>query len=75
MKLCGLDFETANNCSGSICAIGAALLEDGVVLERREYLVKPHKSLDYIVNSAGMFTEYLMKICGKVRNFLKFGRA
>ena len=48
MKLCGLDFETANNCSGSICAVGAALLEDGVVLERREYLVKPHKSLDYI---------------------------
>ena len=48
MKLCGLDFETANNCSGSICAVGAALLEDGVVLERREYLVKPHKSLDYM---------------------------
>ena len=48
MKLCGLDFETANSCNGSICAVGAALLEDGVVLERREYLVKPHKSLDYM---------------------------
>ena len=25
MKLCGLDFETSNNCSGRICAVGAAL--------------------------------------------------
>ena len=50
MKLCGLDFETANTCSGSICAVGTALLEDGVVLERREYLVKPHPSVDYMSN-------------------------
>ena len=50
MKLCGLDFETANNCSGSICAVGTALLEDGVVLERREYLVKPHPSVAYVSN-------------------------
>lgn len=48
MKPCGLDFETANSCSGSICALGAALLEDGVVLEHREYLVKPHKAVDYM---------------------------
>ena len=48
MKLCGLDFETANSGCGSICAVGAALLEEGVVLERRDYLVKPHKSLDYM---------------------------
>ena len=48
MKLCGLDFETANSCNGSICAVGAALLENGVVLERREYLVKPHKTVDYM---------------------------
>jgi DNA polymerase-3 subunit epsilon len=48
MKLCGLDFETANSCSGSICAVGVAMLEDGVTVERREYLVKPHKSLDYM---------------------------
>ena len=48
MKLCGLDFETANSCSGSICAVGVAMLEDGVTIERREYLVKPHKSLDYM---------------------------
>ena len=48
MKLCGLDFETANSGSGSICAVGAALLENGVAAERLEYLVKPHKSLDYM---------------------------
>ena len=48
MKLCGLDFETANSCNGSICAVGAALLKNGVVLERREYLVKPHKTVDYM---------------------------
>ncbi len=48
MKFCGLDFETANNSKGSICAVGAALLEDGKVTERREYLVKPHKSVDYM---------------------------
>ena len=46
MKLCGLDFETANSCHCSICAVEVALLEDGVVLEHREYLVKPHKSVD-----------------------------
>ena len=50
MKLCGLDFETANFKSGSICSVGAAMLEDGVVLERRDFLVKPHKSVDYMSN-------------------------
>ena len=56
MKLCGLDFETANSCNGSICAVGAALFEDGIVLERMEHLIKPHKSMDYISSnsSAGM---------------------
>ena len=48
MKLCGLDFETANNSNGSICSVGVAVVENGVVLERREYLVKPHKSVDYM---------------------------
>ena len=48
MKLCGLDFETANFCNGSICAVGAALIENGITIERLEYLIKPHKSMDYI---------------------------
>ena len=48
MKLCGFDFETANFCNGSICAVGAALIENGVTIERLEYLIKPHQSVDYI---------------------------
>jgi DNA polymerase-3 subunit epsilon len=48
MKLCGLDFETANAAPGSICAAGAAVIENGIVAERREYLIKPHKSVDYM---------------------------
>ena len=50
MKLCGLDFETANFCNGSICAVGAALIENGVTIERLEHLIKPHKSVDYMSN-------------------------
>ena len=48
MKVCGLDFETANSCSGSICSVGVAVVEIEEVLERKEYLIKPHKSLDWM---------------------------
>ena len=48
MKLCGLDFETANSCNGSICSVGVAIVENGEVLVRKEYLIKPHKSLDWM---------------------------
>ena len=48
MKLCGLDFETANSCNGSICSVGVAVVENGEVLKRKEYLIKPHKSLDWM---------------------------
>lgn len=43
MKLAGLDFETANGKNGSICAAGCAVLDNGIVTERREWLVCPHK--------------------------------
>ncbi len=43
MKLAGLDFETANTRNGSICAAGCAILEDGIVTESREWLIRPHK--------------------------------
>ena len=43
MRLAGLDFETANGRIGSICAAGCAILDNGVVMERREWLVCPHK--------------------------------
>ena len=48
MKLTGLDFETANWSRGSICAVGCAVLEDGIVMEKREWLVRPHQSLDHV---------------------------
>ena len=48
MKFCGLDFETANSCNGSICSVGVAVVENGEVLGRKEYLIKPHKSLDWM---------------------------
>ena len=48
MKLCGLDLETANSCNGSICSVGAAIVENNEVLERKEYLIKPHKSLAWM---------------------------
>ena len=48
MNLTGLDFETANYSRGSICSVGCAVLEDGIVTEKREWLVRPHKSLDYV---------------------------
>ena len=51
MKLTGLDFETANYRRGSICSAGCAILEDGVVTEKREWLVRPHKSLDYVTSA------------------------
>ncbi len=43
MRLAGLDFETANSASGSICAAGCALVEDGVVSGGREWRIFPHK--------------------------------
>jgi DNA polymerase-3 subunit epsilon len=42
MKLAGLDFETANTKSGSICAAGCAVLEDGAVTGSRRWLICPH---------------------------------
>ncbi|NMA42355.1 MAG: exonuclease [Oligosphaeraceae bacterium] len=43
MKLAGLDFETANQKNGSICAAGCVVLEDGVVIEHQKWLICPHK--------------------------------
>ena len=45
-RLIGLDFETANPTFGSICAAGCAVLENGEVVERQEWLIRPHRRLD-----------------------------
>lgn len=49
MKFVGLDFETANPHSGSICAAGIAVIQDGMVTEKREWLIRPHPSLDWLL--------------------------
>lgn len=54
MKLIGLDFETANPQNGSICAIGLALLQNSKVIEKREWLIRPDKTLDWMLPA---FTE------------------
>jgi len=48
MKLIGLDFETANGKSGSICSVGLACVEAGGVVETRHWLVKPHTSMTWM---------------------------
>lgn len=47
-RIIGLDFETANPTYGSICAAGCAVLEDGEIVERREWLIRPHRTLDRV---------------------------
>ena len=49
MKLVGLDFETANPGCGSICAAGVTVLNNGVAEETREWLIRPHRTLDWML--------------------------
>ena len=48
MKLIGLDFETANWNAGSICSVGLALVEDGNVMDTRDWRVRPHSSMNWV---------------------------
>ena len=50
MRLAGLDFETANGCAGSICAVGCGILQDGEEAETLERLVRPHPGMDWIAS-------------------------
>ena len=47
MQFTAIDFETANSFSGSICAVGLAVVEGDTVLEKKYWLVHPHESCDY----------------------------
>ena len=47
MKVVSIDFETANNNQGSVCAVGLCVLEDGVVEEAYYSLIHPPKKVDY----------------------------
>ena len=48
MRLAGLDFETANGCPGSICAVGCGILHDGEPGETLERLVRPHRDVNWM---------------------------
>lgn len=41
MNFVAIDFETANNAQSSACALGLVKVESGVIVERREWLIKP----------------------------------
>ncbi|MEI8199085.1 MAG: 3'-5' exonuclease [Eubacteriales bacterium] len=47
MRFTALDFETANSFSGSICAVGLAVVEDDAIIEQKYWLVRPHANHDY----------------------------
>ena len=42
MKITCIDFETANPFWGSICSVGAAVIENGNITESISELIKPH---------------------------------
>lgn len=47
MKAVCIDFETANRFAGSICSVGIAIIEDGIVVDTKYWLVKPHEKHAY----------------------------
>ena len=47
MRFTAIDFETANNFIGSICAVGLAVVEDGALVSKKYWLIKPHKDHSY----------------------------
>lgn len=47
MRIVCIDFETANNFIGSICAVGLAIIEDGRVIDTKYWLVRPHEDYFY----------------------------
>ena len=47
MEMLCIDFETANSSRGSVCSLGIAVFSAGRLTESLEWLVRPHRSLDY----------------------------
>ena len=41
MRFVAIDFETANSSRSSVCALGAVVVNDGQVVEKRAWLVRP----------------------------------
>ena len=47
MKICAIDFETANRSMASVCAVGISTMEDGAVAESYYSLIRPEKDIGY----------------------------
>lgn len=47
MKLCVIDFETANRSMASACSIGIMVVENGEVLHEAVYGIRPHVKYAY----------------------------
>ena len=47
MRFTAIDFETANCNSGSICAVGLAVVENDSIVEKKYWLVRPHRDMNY----------------------------
>ena len=47
MRLCTIDFETANQNMGSACSIGIVVSEDGEIIYEANHLLRPHHSVFY----------------------------
>lgn len=41
MKIVVLDFETADTCADSACALGLVTIEHGIIVDERAYLIRP----------------------------------
>ena len=46
-KIVAIDFETANNQMSSVCSVGIAVMEDGVVIDHYYSLIKPEENVSY----------------------------
>lgn len=47
MSFTAIDFETANSQRGSVCSVGLAKVENGEIVERASWLIKPPRGLDH----------------------------
>ncbi|WP_423265251.1 BRCT domain-containing protein [Frondihabitans sp. 4ASC-45] len=51
LSFAAVDFETANNRRGSVCAIGVAIVVDGEVVATHHHLVRPTESMRSFTNT------------------------
>jgi DNA polymerase III subunit epsilon len=54
MKLVAIDFETADNGPDSACAIGMVRVEDGFIVEKASYLIRPPRQDIYYTHIHGL---------------------